>query len=138
MDQLVKYLVTHFMSLGESIPVIAGVFHLTYVLNAGAAFGIMENQRWFFIVTAAAFIILGACFYYKLVKEGAFFRYGAMALLGGAAGNLIDRLRGGLVIDFFDFRIWPVFNIADIAIVLGVIGMILDVILLRKEERGIG
>lgn len=135
LDQLVKNIVKFSMTPGESIPIVAGVFHLTYVLNPGAAFGMMENQRWFFVVAAAVFIIVGSCFYYKLVREGLFFRYGCMALLGGAAGNLIDRVSIGPVIDFFDFRVWPVFNIADIAIVLGVACMIYDVAFKMKESR---
>ena len=136
-DQLTKQAVIHFMTLGESIPVIASVFHFTYVLNLGAAFGIMENSRWFFVVAAALFIVVGCCCYYKLLKEDWLFRYGAMALLGGATGNLIDRLRFGPVIDFLDFRIWPVFNIADVAIVLGVAGMFIDMIT-KKQEEGAG
>ncbi len=137
LDQLSKFTVDHFLSPGDSIPVIAGVFHFTYVLNLGAAFGIMENSRWFFVVAAALFIVVGCCCYYKLLKEDWLFRYGAMALLGGATGNLIDRLRFGPVIDFLDFRIWPVFNIADVAIVLGVAGMFIDMIT-KKQEEGAG
>ena len=134
-DQIVKQIITHYMTPGESIPVIAGVFHLTFVENAGAAFGMLANQQWFFILAAGAFILAACLFYYKIAKEGAFFRYGCMALTGGAAGNLIDRLLpGGKVIDFFDFQIWPVFNIADIAIVAGLISMMFDIIFLREAE----
>ena len=99
LDQVVKFLVAHEMFPGMSIPVIQDVFHITFVLNPGAAFGILAHQRSFFIV-------------------------GTALLLGGALGNLIDRVRFGHVIDFFDFRIWPVFNIADIAIVVGVAAII--------------
>ena len=135
-DRLTKWLVEHFMLPHESIPVIAGVFHLTYVQNAGAAFGIMENSRWLFVASAAIFIVIGCLFYYKIAREGFWFRYGAMALFSGAAGNLIDRVfNNGLVTDFFDFRVWPVFNIADIAIVLGAFGMILDTFFLRRENK---
>ena len=128
-DQLTKQAVTHFMAPGESIPIVAGVFHLTYVQNPGAAFGMLENQQWFFILAALVFIIAACVFYYKIAKEGAFFRYGCMALVGGTAGNMIDRLtEAGTVVDFFDFRVWPVFNIADIAIVLGMACMIYDTV----------
>ena len=129
LDQLVKQIVTHFMTPGESVPVIAGVFHLTFVENHGAAFGMLENQQWFFIVTALVFIVAACKFYYKIAREGPFFRYGCMALVGGAAGNLIDRLtNSAAVIDFLDFRFWPVFNIADIAIVLGMSCMVYDIV----------
>ena len=131
-DQLAKQAVEHFMMPGESIPIIAGVFHLTFVLNPGAAFGILENQQWFFIVVALVLIVGASAFYYKVAREGPFFRYGCMALVGGAAGNLIDRLTVGTVVDFFDFRVWPVFNIADIAIVLGMASMVYDIMFSRS------
>ena len=69
----------------------------------------------------------------QLKRQCAYFRYGCVALLSGAVGNLIDRIRSGLVVDFFDFRIWPVFNIADIAIVLGVVSMIYAILYKEKE-----
>ena len=99
-DQLAKYAVHQTMVLHESIPVIPGFFHITYILNRGAAFGILENQRWLFLV-----MVYG----------------GAGLLLGGALGNALDRTFCGAVTDFFDFRIWPVFNVADIGIVVGVV-----------------
>ena len=118
-DQLVKHLVVSTMHLGQSLPVIKGIFHITYVLNPGAAFGMLEHQRWFFIVVALAAVLLGVAFYKKLQQESFLMRSGAGLLLGGAVGNLADRIQSGLVVDFLDFRIWPVFNIADIAICAG-------------------
>ena len=102
LDQLVKWIVQQHMVWGESIPLISGVFHLTYIINPGAAFGILAYQRWFFL----AIVIL---------------LFGAIGmLLGGALGNAIDRVRISGVVDFFDFRIWPIFNVADIFICVGV------------------
>ena len=133
LDQLVKGLVTLTMTPGESVPVIKNFFHITYVLNPGAAFGILPHQSWFFILAGAAMIAV-FCFYYpKLKQHCAYFHYGCVALLSGAVSNLIDRVRSGLVIDFFDFRVWPVFNIADIAIVLGVASMIYAILYKEKE-----
>ena len=108
-DQLVKHLVVSTMHLGQSLPVIKGIFHITYVLNPGAAFGMLEHQRWFFILVALAAVLLGAAFYKKLQQESFLMRSGAGLLLGGAVGNLADRIQSGLVVDFLDFRIWPVF-----------------------------
>lgn len=122
------------MGLGMSIPVIPHVFHITYILNAGAAFGILENQQWFFILVGILVLGAAAWFYSCLQRENAYIRYGVSLLLGGAAGNLIDRIFRGSVIDFFDFRIWPVFNIADIAIVVGV-GCIIYSILFKMKEK---
>ena len=133
-DQLVKHLVVSTMHLGQSLPVIKGIFHITYVLNPGAAFGMLEDQRWFFIVVALAAVLLGVAFYKKLQQESFLMRSGAGLLLGGAVGNLADRIQSGLVVDFLDFRIWPVFNIADIAICAGAGILIFDIWQRRNED----
>lgn len=133
-DQLVKHLVVSTMHLGQSLPVIKGIFHITYVLNPGAAFGMLEYQRWFFIVVALAAVLLGVAFYKKLQQESFLMRSGAGLLLGGAVGNLADRIQSGLVVDFLDFRIWPVFNIADIAICAGAGILIFDIWQRRNED----
>ena len=124
LDQVVKFLVSHEMFPGMSIPVIQDIFHITFVLNPGAAFGILAHQRSFFIVMGIVIVILGGLFSPYIRRQCRIFRCGTALLLGGALGNLIDRVRFGHVIDFFDFRIWPVFNIADIAIVVGVAAII--------------
>ena len=132
-DQLVKHLVVSTMHLGQSFPVIKGIFHITYVLNPGAAFGMLEHQRWFFIVVALAAVLLGVFFYRKLQQESILMRSGAGLLLGGAVGNLADRIQSGLVVDFLDFRVWPVFNIAGIAICAGA-GILIYGIWQRRNE----
>ena len=134
-DQLVKHLVVSTMHLGQSFPVIKGIFHITYVLNPGAAFGMLEHQRWFFIVVALAAVLLGVFFYRKLQLESILMRSGAGLLLGGAVGNLADRIQSGLVVDFLDFRVWPVFNIADIAICAGAGILIYDIWQRRNEDE---
>ena len=133
LDQATKYYVdTHFY-VGESVPVIQNIFHWTYVQNPGAAFGLLEGARFFFLAVACVVIIAAWYFRKDIEALGWWGTYGATLFVGGAIGNLIDRARQGLVIDFFDFRIWPVFNVADIAICVGV-AMILYVIL-REELR---
>lgn len=123
-DQLTKYLVTSNMIEGMGIPIVDGIFHLTFILNPGAAFGILENNRWFFVITAVSVLLF--LFYYRriIMAEPKVVQVGTALFAGGAMGNLLDRIRTGLVVDFFDFRIWPIFNMADIAICLGV-GLIL-------------
>ncbi len=119
-DQVTKYyVVTHF-ELGESVPVLDGIFHWTFILNPGAAFGMLEGSRWLFVLIAV--IVVAAMWFLRKEIDalGLWARIGAALFAGGAIGNLIDRARQGLVIDFFDFRIWPVFNVADIAICTGV------------------
>lgn len=120
------------MTEGMSIPVVDGVFHITYILNAGAAFGILENQRAVFIGAASLLLIMFAWFFRYILTQPFLFQAGAALMTGGALGNLIDRVMVGKVIDFLDFRIWPVFNIADIAICVGA-GCIIWTMIKTKE-----
>ncbi len=135
LDQTVKLYVEHNYALGTSIPVIEDIFHFTYIQNPGAAFSILEHQQWFFIGVNIILFCAAAWYYKRLSQENAWIRYGAALLFGGAVGNLIDRLRLGAVIDFFDFRIWPVFNIADIGICVGVGMMMYAIAFLSPDEE---
>lgn len=135
LDQLVKHMVLGSMHLGESIPIIKDVFHITFVLNPGAAFGMLEHQRWIFIAVALLVVVLALVFYKHIQRESLITRIGAGLLLGGALGNLLDRIQSGLVVDFLDFRIWPVFNIADIAICGGAAMLIWDMWQRRSEDE---
>ncbi|WP_425061056.1 Lipoprotein signal peptidase [Sporomusa carbonis] len=119
-DQWSKYYIQAHMAPGMSIPVLDNIFHITYVLNPGAAFGILEHQRDFFIIIALFMLVLVCYFFSRIPATFGLMRLGISLLAGGAVGNVIDRIQTGYVIDFFDFRIWPVFNVADIAIVTGV------------------
>ena len=135
-DQFVKGIVAASMVPGESVPVLKHVFHLTYVLNPGAAFGILPHQRELFLLAGVAIMVCTAVFYTQIKKKDIALQFGIISLLSGAAANLIDRFQNGLVVDFLDFRIWPVFNIADIAIVVGV-GFMIYSILFNFGENGI-
>lgn len=134
LDQFSKYIVVENMALGESIPIIEELFHLTYILNPGAAFGMFAHNRLFFI--AIAVVVIGIIIWARreILASPWEVKAGCGLFLGGAIGNLIDRARQGLVIDFFDFRIWPVFNIADIAICIGV-GLIIWNLLKTELKR---
>ncbi|MDY3974788.1 signal peptidase II [uncultured Veillonella sp.] len=134
LDQATKIYVQDTMYLGESIPVIPNVFHFTYILNKGAAFGILEDQRIFFLLIVA--ILLGVLFYLrKYIYNGSkALKVGTSLLVSGALGNGWDRYHLGAVVDFFDFRIWPIFNVADIGICLGVAALIYHV--WRQPEKG--
>ena len=123
-DQFVKSIITASMVPGESIPILQHVFHLTYVLNPGAAFGILPNQRFLFLIAGGAILVVAMLIYSRIKRTDAMMRFGMMSMIAGAAANLIDRFQNGLVVDYLDFRIWPVFNIADIAIVIGTCFMI--------------
>ena len=133
LDQFTKALVVKSMVPGESIPILKNIFHVTYVLNPGAAFGILSNQRMFLLATGAVLILATAYFYPLLKKSDGCLQLGAMMILSGAVANLIDRVQTGYVVDFFDFRIWPVFNVADVAIVAGM-GFMIYSILFRLDS----
>ncbi|MCD7974842.1 MAG: signal peptidase II [Phascolarctobacterium sp.] len=134
-DQMTKHFVAAHFCVGESIPVISDFFHWTYILNSGAAFGIFEGRRWLFIIIAVVVISVMLLFYRDIRAGDKTLQLGVALFAGGAIGNLIDRMVIGLVIDFFDFRIWPVFNVADIAICIG-IGLIIWSII--KTEYAVG
>ncbi|MFC1658078.1 signal peptidase II [Candidatus Omnitrophota bacterium] len=130
LDQLTKYIVSRGIPLGASVPVVKNVFHLTYVLNSGAAFGILKNQTYFFITVAIAAVVFIIVILSRR-QEGPE-RYALYLILAGAVSNLIDRVRLGAVIDFLDFRIWPVFNIADSAITIGAIVLAYSILKSKK------
>ncbi len=120
-DQVTKVLVrTHFM-LNESVPVLGNFFRFTYIENEGAAFGIFAGNKWFLVIISIV-IMAGLLFFRsKVHKRPFYFEWGVALILAGSIGNLIDRLMKASVTDFFDFGIWPVFNIADIAVTVGVL-----------------
>ncbi|MBI5210097.1 MAG: signal peptidase II [Elusimicrobia bacterium] len=94
-------------------------FHLTYVENTGAAFGLGARRNGFFI--AVSILLMGGLLHLRRrwPKDNAWLQYGAMLVIGGALGNLYDRLVYGCVVDFLDFRVWPVFNLADSCVSVG-------------------
>ncbi len=122
-DRISKIFFSHLLSYGESLPVIKNVFHMTLVHNTGIAFGLFKDQGAVFVVIPViAVVLLIVNFYYYRQNDQVLSRSYIIAfslILGGAIGNLIDRMQYGYVIDFIDLRIWPVFNIADSAITIG-------------------
>ncbi|MFA5090152.1 MAG: signal peptidase II [Candidatus Omnitrophota bacterium] len=122
LDQFTKFLAVKKLALQQSFPVIKGVFHFTLVYNRGAAFGILKNHALFFILASlfAIFLIYLNLRDAKHSRSSVYF-VSLSLILAGALGNLIDRICLGYVVDFLDFRIWPVFNLADSAITAGAI-----------------
>lgn len=139
LDQIIKLYVQAQFSLFESRHIIPGIFSLTYVLNPGAAFGILRYQTGILIVLTLG-VILAVILYRKEIPfQPRMLRWGLALGLGGALGNLADRLRLGGVVDYMDFHVWPVFNLADMAIVTGVGLIIFASIrteLQEKRKRG--
>lgn len=125
-DQLSKFLITRNLSLSQSVPVFKGILYLTLVHNTGAAFGILKNQVPLFIFTAIFAIVL-IFLNLKTNKHKKLYSISLSLILAGALGNLIDRLLFGYVIDFLDFRVWPVFNVADSSITVGALLLALSI-----------
>lgn len=118
-DQASKFLTSR---LDESIPVIKNVLHITFVQNLGAGFGTLQGRWWLLVIISL--IAFAVAFYYFLKTKKFFLEIIIAVLLAGIVGNLIDRMVFGFVRDFIDFRIWPVFNIADIVITISILLLI--------------
>jgi len=135
-DQVVKYLVRHMLTEGRSVNVISNFVSLTYVQNRGAAFGFFQNSRLFIIVVgvvAAVFILAELSFF----CSNGIVSFGSALLFGGIIGNLIDRIFLGFVTDFIDFHFWPVFNIADACIDIG-LAILIIYFLYHGEDIKVG
>jgi signal peptidase II len=144
LDQLSKWWVLSTFRLHESLPVISGFFDLTFVVNTGAAFGLLAGEqnlwRQLFFVTMTLVALVVLCLAFRHYRhEGRFYVIGIGLVGGGALGNLVDRLRFGHVIDFLDFFIgdhhWPAFNVADSAISIGVgLFLLAGYLEIRKDD----
>lgn len=135
-DQFSKYLIRANLAPNVSwnpIPSLQNWFSITHVTNTGAAFGLFPNLGSVFVVVAVVVSVAIVVYHRYLPASQWLVKISLGLQLGGALGNLTDRLRIGHVTDFFDFKIWPVFNLADSAIVLGV--AILAYYLLREESN---
>lgn len=131
-DQITKYLVVSHFSLYESIPLIPGIINLTYIHNRGAAFGIFQNQTLPFIIVTVFALALGVWVLYKRYFNNSVMDWAILLIISGGVGNLIDRVfRQGNVVDFIEtaFIEFPVFNIADCAVTVGAVFMVLYFIL---------
>lgn len=139
LDQFTKWLIVENMEIRESIPLIENILYLTSHRNAGAAFGILQGQMWLFYIATVG--VVAAIIYMIQTQLNGSRWYGtALALvLGGAVGNFIDRVLEGAVVDFVDIYIfnynYPIFNVADMALVAGVIMVILHVFLEEKRQE---
>ena len=137
-DQALKTIVVNTLEIGQSVPLIEGVFHFTYIQNFGAAFSILQNKQAFLIIVTALVMAIAAAVLFKNINKLSRLIVLSLAfIIGGGIGNLIDRIRLGYVVDFLDFTLinYPVFNFADCCVVLGSIALVIGVFLADRAER---
>ncbi len=135
LDQLTKAIIRSSLERGESWPDPDWPVRIRYVTNTGAAFGILQDQTSFLIIMAL--VGLAAIYLYYRYPP---FEHGVVPIaigmmLGGAAGNLIDRIRLGRVTDFIDFRFWPAFNVADSSITIGIVVILFGYVFLWPGQQ---
>lgn len=131
LDMMSKFLVVKLLEpLGETVPLIRDVLHLTYVENSGAAFGILKEHRWVFLIASVAAIVLILWMLKKNKITNKLFLVSLSMILGGGIGNMIDRMAIGYVVDFIDFRLidFAVFNVADSAISIGAVLLVVYIV----------
>jgi signal peptidase II len=144
LDQATKRVIVGTLRLGQGLPVVPGFFDLVFVLNPGAAFSFLATlpdsvRNPFFITISVTAVILILVYRTRHLQQHALASLSLALILGGAIGNLIDRLRYGMVVDFLLVHVyeyhWPAFNVADSAISIGVTLMVLDMLLEWRRER---
>ena len=141
LDQLTKWITVIRLDVGESFPFIEGIFHFTYIQNRGAAFGMLSNHRWVFMVTSTVAIVGLLIYLWKFRPASKWFSLGLSFIIGGGIGNMIDRVVLGYVIDFLDFCAFPnlwrwTFNVADSFVCVGAgILIVYSICSMIKEYR---
>lgn len=136
-DQLVKYWVVSNLSLGEAMNVIPNVFSLTYYQNSGAAWSILQGQMWFFAIVTFVAVPLCIWLLWKNRRGSKFYSLALGLVIAGALGNFIDRMRLGYVVDMFqtDFMNFPIFNVADMCLTIGVVMVFIYALFEERFER---
>lgn len=141
-DQLTKQLVLQFLDRNESLVVIPKLFRFTYVENRGAAFGMLDEHRWVFMVVSTVAIVLLLFYMFKFSEKSKLLRAGLSLIIGGGIGNMIDRVAYGYVVDFIDFYAFPevwmwVFNVADACVCVGagVVALYLIIDIVKESKK---
>ena len=140
LDQLTKWLTVIYLEEWESYPLWKDVFHFTFVKNRGAAFGMLSDHRWVFMLFSTVAIVGISIYLFGFCKEGAWVKVSLAMIVGGGIGNMIDRIALGYVVDFIDFRLinFAIFNGADSFVCVGagllILSLVLDIIKENKEK----
>lgn len=134
LDQLSKYLVREYIDWGDWVPE-HGFFRFTYNTNTGGVFGLFANQTLLITVAAVISVVVIILYSRHKMAQSMLVKVSLGLILGGSIGNLIDRIRLGAVTDFIDVGAWPVFNLADSAIDIGVVLLIAYLLMKMRKER---
>jgi len=130
-ERIIKYYITEYLRIGESIPVIGNVLMITRVENVGAAFGIFRGQNIVFILAAFIVLFLVIYFYNRIIYDKLLIIATAF-IIGGTVGNMTDRLFFNHVIDYIDLSFWPTFNLSDMSLSVGVILLLIYMVRWQK------
>ncbi len=143
-DQLSKQLVLHFLDRSNPFDIIPGVFRFSYVENRGAAFGMLDEHRWVFMIVSTVAIVALLVYLWKFAPRDKLLGVGLSLVIGGGIGNMIDRVAYGYVVDFLDFCAFPnlwmwVFNVADACVCVGagivVLYLVIDIVKDAKRQK---
>ena len=133
-DQITKYYISnHFIPL-NSVSLFGDFIYLTFVKNAGAAFGVLQNYQHLFIIVTSAILLIVLIYFFYSPRKDVFLKVSLVMIMAGGVGNLIDRIRQGYVIDFIDLKFWPVFNVSDMSVVIGSILLMYYILFKYKDE----
>lgn len=137
LDQVTKWLAVEFLTKVETVPLIQNVLHLTYLENTGAAFGILKNNRWVFLIISTVAIIALLAYIAKFPPKSKWLGVGLSFIVGGGIGNMIDRVLLGYVVDFIDFRLinFAVFNVADSFVCVGAVLVLIYVFFFSDKKK---
>lgn len=137
MDQWLKFWIVDAIPLGGFHAFIPNFISLTYVQNTGAAWSILEGQMWFFLLATVVVVGIAVYYLFKNVKGSRWLNFGISLIIAGALGNIIDRIRLGFVVDMFrtEFMNFPIFNIADCSLVVGVALIMIYLFMEDRKER---
>ena len=137
LDQITKWLAVEYLIPIGTVPIIKDALHLTYVENPGAAFGMMQNSRWIFLLVSTVAIIAIIIYLIKFAPKNKLAQLSLAFILGGGIGNMIDRVALGYVVDFIDFRLinFAVFNVADSFVCVGAALLIIYVLFIEGKEN---
>ncbi len=138
LDQITKWLAVEFLTKVDTFPIIEDVLHLTYLENKGAAFGMLKDNRWVFLLISTVAIIALLIFIIKNPPKNKWLGLGISFIVGGGIGNMIDRTCLGYVVDFIDFRLinFAIFNVADSFVCIGAVLVFIYIFFFYDEKRG--